>query len=123
MYKLILPLIIFVSGFAIYKNIGENNIVKTTKLKEGKISMSKIEIYTTTVCPYCVRAKELLKKKDVKYTEYNVGSDPSKLKEMLEKSNGSKTVPQIFINGKHIGGCDELYNLENEGKLDSLLEK
>ena len=84
--------------------------------------MAEIIIYTTTYCPYCTRAKALLDKKRVKYTEINVIDDEEKRKEMIEKS-GRTTVPQIFINGKHIGGYDDLYALEEKGELDALLKE
>ncbi|MBI1275625.1 glutaredoxin 3 [bacterium] len=82
--------------------------------------MSAVTIYSTTVCPYCVRAKELLKRKGVSYAEINVDDDAERAK-MIEKSGGRRTVPQIFIGSTHVGGCDDLYALEREGKLDALL--
>jgi glutaredoxin 3 len=83
--------------------------------------MAKIEIYTTAVCPYCNHAKLLLKNKDQAYTEIRVDKDDSKRQEMMIRSQ-RRTVPQIFINDKHIGGCDDLYALEKAGKLDGLLK-
>jgi len=84
--------------------------------------MAEIIIYTTPVCPYCVKAKDLLKRKGYSnYKEIDITKNTSSMKEMLEKSGGRKTVPQIFINGTHIGGCDDLYALEAEGKLDKVL--
>lgn len=83
--------------------------------------MPTIEIYSTTVCPFCVRAKALLDKKKVTYREYNLTKNPELREEMLKRANGKKTVPQIFINGRHIGGCDDLYELESEKQLDPLL--
>jgi glutaredoxin 3 len=80
-----------------------------------------IIIYTKGYCPYCVKAKLLLEKKDLDYTEINVESNDTALQEMLSKSGGKKTVPQIFINDKHIGGCDDLYNLEENSKLDEII--
>ena len=82
-----------------------------------------IEIYTTTYCPYCVRAKQLLDKKGAAYQEIDVTGDEAARMALVEKSGGRKTVPQIFINGQHIGGCDDLYALDKEGKLDKLLAK
>jgi glutaredoxin 3 len=79
-----------------------------------------VTIYSTTVCPYCVRAKELLKRKGVSYTEINVDDDAERAK-MIEKAGGRRTVPQIFIGNTHVGGSDDLYALEREGKLDALL--
>ena len=83
--------------------------------------MSKVLIYTTPICPYCVRAKSLLGKKGVAYDEVDVMMDYRARDEMLAKSGGARTVPQIFIGDTHVGGCDELYALDREGKLDPLL--
>ncbi|MBF0357891.1 MAG: glutaredoxin 3 [Magnetococcales bacterium] len=83
--------------------------------------MPKIIVYSTTVCPYCVRAKMLLDKKGAEYEEINLTKNPDRHDEMLEKTGGKRTVPQIFIGDKHVGGCDDLYELEFEGELDSLL--
>lgn len=82
--------------------------------------MAKVVIYSTDYCPYCVQAKRLLTSKKVSFDEINVENDPAKKNEMIEKSGG-RTVPQIFINDQPIGGCDELYQLDSEGKLDELL--
>ncbi len=84
--------------------------------------MQKVVIYTGPICNYCSAAKHLLSKKKIKYEEINVGNDPEKRDEMLKKSNGMRTVPQIFIGEKHIGGYVELKALENNGELDSLIE-
>ncbi|MBF0139625.1 MAG: glutaredoxin 3 [Magnetococcales bacterium] len=83
--------------------------------------MLEVEIYSTTVCPYCVRAKQLLDKKKVAYREINLTQNPELRDEMLRRANGKRTVPQIFINGQHVGGCDDLYALESSGQLDPLL--
>jgi glutaredoxin 3 len=83
--------------------------------------MPKITIYTTPICPYCVRAKSLLKKKGAPFEEIDVFMDSDAREEMESKSNGRRTVPQIFIGSQHVGGCDDLYSLENDGKLDTLL--
>ncbi|HEX6957203.1 MAG TPA: glutaredoxin 3 [Ferrovibrio sp.] len=83
--------------------------------------MADILIYTTFMCPYCSRAKALLEKKGQKYTEIDVSYDAAKRAEMTEKSGGRRTVPQIWINGQHVGGCDDLYALDRAGKLDPLL--
>lgn len=80
--------------------------------------MNKVELYTGDYCPYCVRAKALLEKKGVAYSEYNVQQDAGRRAEMLERSNGMRTIPQIFIGGRHVGGCDELHALERSGELD-----
>lgn len=83
--------------------------------------MASVVIYTTNYCPYCVKAKTLLERKGVSFQEIDV-TNPDDRTVMLEKSNGRRTVPQIFINDHHIGGCDDLYALEKEGKLDDLLQ-
>lgn len=82
--------------------------------------MKKITIYTTSVCPYCVRAKALFDRKSLKYEEVNV-EDQQERDKMIEKSGGRQTVPQIFIGSVHVGGCDDLYALEKDGKLDEIL--
>jgi glutaredoxin 3 len=82
--------------------------------------MAKVVIYTTRYCGYCVRAKQLLKKKQVAYDEIPVDND-RKLRQEMTRKSGGYTVPQIFIDGQPIGGCDELYYLERTGKLDELL--
>lgn len=83
--------------------------------------MAAIEIYTTPVCPYCLRAKALLKKKGQTWTEIDVASDDAARATMTKRAGGLYTVPQIFIDGKHIGGCDDLYALDRKGGLDRLL--
>ncbi len=83
--------------------------------------MAPVELYTTPICPYCLAAKDLLTKKGVKFTEFNVMGNAEKRQEMLARANGRQTVPQIFIGQTHVGGCDELYELEQDGKLDPLL--
>ena len=83
--------------------------------------MKPVTIYTTPICPYCVRAKSLLGKKGVAYDEVDVMMDQKAREEMLAKSGGARTVPQIFIGETHVGGCDDLYALDREGKLDLLL--
>ena len=83
--------------------------------------MSKIKIYTTPICPYCVRAKALLKKKGAPFEEVDVFMDADARAEMEDKANGRRSVPQIFIGEKHVGGCDDLYALESKGQLDPLL--
>ena len=84
--------------------------------------MTAVEIYTTTVCPYCVRAKALLKKKGVEYREINVETDESQREIMMQRSGGRRSVPQIFIGERHVGGCDDLYALDRQGELDRWLE-
>ncbi|HEU4550204.1 MAG TPA: glutaredoxin 3 [Rhizomicrobium sp.] len=83
--------------------------------------MKPVRIYTTPICPYCVRAKALLKKKGVEPEEIDVFMDSDARSDMEKKSGGARTVPQIFVGDTHVGGCDELYALERSGKLDSLL--
>lgn len=83
--------------------------------------MANVEMYTTQVCPYCVRAKQLLARKGAVVTEYRVDLDNALRDKMLERSGGRRTVPQIFINGKHVGGCDDLYALDSQGTLDGIL--
>lgn len=82
--------------------------------------MKAVEIYTTQTCPYCVAAKALLKKKGVSYTEIDVGANPSLRAAMTERA-GRRSVPQIFIGGTHVGGCDDLHALDHDGKLDPML--
>lgn len=88
-----------------------------------KRPMPTIDIYTSPMCGYCHAAKHLLKRKGVEFNEINVFVDGTKKAEMIQRSNGGRTVPQIFINGQHIGGCDDLYALDDMGKLDPLLTK
>ena len=83
--------------------------------------MADIVIYTKNYCPYCTKAKSLLTQKQQKFREIDVTNDEALQKEMIEKSGGRKTVPQIFINGKSIGGFDDLNALNSSGKLDPLL--
>ncbi|MEW6450268.1 MAG: glutaredoxin 3 [Pseudomonadota bacterium] len=83
--------------------------------------MPPIEIYTTPFCPYCIAAKELLGKKGVTFKEIDVSGNRDLRTQMTERANGGYTVPQIFIGATHVGGCDDLYALEEEGKLDPLL--
>ncbi len=85
--------------------------------------MPKIEIYSGGFCPYCMRAKSLLKQRKLQFTEYDVQAEPEKRTEMIERTKGARTIPQIFINGRHVGGCDELYALDRKGELDAWLEE
>lgn len=82
--------------------------------------MKKVVIYTTTICPFCVRAKMLLDRKKIPYEEINA-EDEKIRNQMIKKAGGAKTVPQIFIGNKHVGGSDDLYVLDKEGELDKLL--
>ena len=83
--------------------------------------MKNVEIYTGPLCAFCDFAKALLDRKGISYKEIFIGDDPNKMEEMIKKSNGMRTVPQIFIDGQHIGGSDQLHTLEKEGKLNSIL--
>lgn len=83
--------------------------------------MPAVTIYTTPICPYCVRAKALLKKKGVDFQELDVFMDAEAREQMEAKSNGRRTVPQIFVGDTHVGGCDDLYELDRAGELDTLL--
>jgi glutaredoxin 3 len=83
--------------------------------------VAKLEIYTKATCGYCARAKRLLEMKKVAFEEIPVDMGGPKKAEMVERANGRSTVPQIFINGNHIGGCDALMTLEQDGELDALL--
>ena len=84
--------------------------------------MKTIEIYTTPSCPYCVAAKRLLRSKGVTFQEIDVSRDPSFRVAMRDRAKGGWTVPQIFIGGRHVGGCDDLHLLDQQGRLDPLLE-
>tara|TARA_Y100001968_G_scaffold115002_2_gene104392 strand:- start:5447 stop:5710 length:264 start_codon:yes stop_codon:yes gene_type:complete len=84
--------------------------------------MAKVEIYTWQFCPFCIRAKALLNKKKVKFQEYQIDGDQTARQAMSKRANGRNTVPQIFINDQGIGGCDELCELEQQNKLDELLD-
>lgn len=83
--------------------------------------MKKIVIYTKEICPFCVRAKALLSRKNVAFEEIKISNEATR-DEMIKKSGGRLTVPQIFIGDLHIGGCDDLYELESQKKLDALLQ-
>ena len=82
-----------------------------------------IEIYTWSSCPFCISAKALLDKKQVNYQEYLIDGNDIEREKMAERANGRNSLPQIFIDEEHIGGCDDLYGLEAQGKLDRLLKK
>lgn len=83
--------------------------------------MAQVEIYTKSTCPYCIRAKRLLDSKGVSYKETQVDFGGAERQEMLARANGRTTVPQIFIGGRHVGGCDDLMMLESQGQLDAML--
>ncbi|MEM8780228.1 MAG: glutaredoxin 3 [Cyanobacteria bacterium P01_G01_bin.49] len=84
---------------------------------------ANVEIYTWSTCPFCIRAKALLGKKGVEFTEYCIHGDEEARDVMIERAQGRRSLPQIFIDDQPIGGCDDLYSLESEGELDSLLEQ
>ena len=83
--------------------------------------MAKVEIYSKMTCPYCIRAKALLQRKGVEVDEIAVDFGGEKRQEMISRAGGRMTVPQIFINDRHVGGCDDLFELEDMGKLDEML--
>lgn len=84
---------------------------------------SQVVVYSTLLCPYCHRAKALLRKKGISFTEIDVGMDAKKRAEMTERAHGGHSVPQIFIGDTHVGGCDDLHALEDQGALDLLLQR
>lgn len=83
--------------------------------------MPPITIYTRDWCPYCTAAKQLLKDKGAAFQEVNIGNEPGRRPEMIDRAGGKSTVPQIFIGERHVGGCDDLYALDSRGELDPLL--
>jgi len=83
--------------------------------------MPSIEVYSGDYCPFCQKAKALLKQRGYDYTEYNVQMDASRREEMRIRTAGARTIPQIFINGRHVGGCDDLYALDRKGELSPLV--
>ena len=84
--------------------------------------MVNVDIYTTPYCPFCIRAKKLLANKKVEFNEIDLSENPDKFEEMLSKSNGARTVPQIFVNGEHIGDCDHIHDLDQKGELNKILK-
>lgn len=82
---------------------------------------ANVEIYTWSRCPFCIRAKGLLERKGVQYTEYTIDGDEAAREAMAQRARGRRSLPQIFIDNRHIGGCDELYALDSRGQLDPLL--
>ena len=81
----------------------------------------KVEMYTWRTCPFCIRAKDLLRRKGVDFVEYSIDGDEAARSQMSRRANGQRSVPQIFINDDHVGGCDDIYDLDSQGKLDQLL--
>jgi glutaredoxin 3 len=100
------------------KDLTRLRIMQTLIFKENP--MPNITVYTTKVCPYCVKAKDLLKRKGAAYTEISAEDDEVR-DAMIIKAGGRRTVPQIFVGETHVGGCDDLYALDKAGKLDALL--
>lgn len=84
--------------------------------------MARVEIYTKFLCPYCTRAKRLLDSKGITYEEHDISTGGPKRAEMMQRAGGRHTVPQVFIDGRHIGGSDDLAALDSQGKLDPLLQ-
>jgi glutaredoxin 3 len=97
------------------------NILNSLLRRHPEKIKANVEIYTWQTCAYCIRAKMLLWWKGVNFTEYKIDGNEDARAKMAERANGRRTVPQIFINQQHIGGCDDLYRLDTEGKLDPLL--
>ena len=95
--------------------------INTLFNRQSEQIKANVEIYTWQTCPYCIRAKMLLWWKGVKFTEYKIDGDGAARTKMSERANGGRTLPQIFINNQHIGGCDDMYKLDAQGQLDSLL--
>jgi glutaredoxin 3 len=86
------------------------------------MAQKSVEIYTWATCPFCMRAKHLLDSKGVEYAEYQIDGDEDARAKMIDRAGGKRTMPQIFVDkDHHVGGCDDLYSLEQQGKLDSLL--
>lgn len=109
------------------KGMGERqkmfNCLKSLFGKKATGIHAKVEIYTWRTCPYCIAAKILLFFKGVHFTEYKIDGDEIARKKMAERANGKRTVPQIFINNAHIGGCTDLFALEQKGELNVLLRQ
>lgn len=118
-YRLLCVFIAIIIGVAWIKLSNRQLSHKDIPHKESP--MENIVIYTTTSCPFCVKAKKLLERKNAAYTEINVQDSTEKREEMIKKANGKRTVPQIFIKDEHIGGCDDLYALDEQGLLDEKL--
>ncbi|MGK7874255.1 MAG: glutaredoxin 3 [Xenococcaceae cyanobacterium] len=97
------------------------NVVNSLLGRHPERVKANVEIYTWQTCPFCIRAKLLLGWKGVKFTEYKIDGDEEARNQMAKRANGRRTVPQIFINKEHIGGCNELYSLDRKAQLDPLL--
>jgi glutaredoxin 3 len=90
--------------------------------RHPELVKANVEIYTWQTCPYCIRAKMLLWWKGVRFSEYKIDGDEVSRTKMAERANGRRSVPQIFINNQHIGGCDDIYQLDRQGQLDRLIQ-
>lgn len=88
---------------------------------ERAAAAAPVVIYTRATCPYCIRAKRLLEMRGARFEEFDINREPERRAEMIGRAGGRTTVPQIFIGGRHIGGCDDLFELEMEGRLETLL--
>lgn len=84
-------------------------------------SPARTQIYATPTCPFCISAKALLRKKGIRFDEIDLRAHPERRAEMMQRAAGRRTVPQIFIDGQHVGGCDDLFDLDRQGKLDAML--
>ncbi len=113
-FRLILVLLVIGSGCQYFTQ--QEHVTKQ------ECTMLKIEVFSKEICPYCVRAKKLLTKKGVSFTEIDIAQNAELRDAMIKRASGKQTVPQIFINDKHVGGCDDLYALDAAGELDSLLK-
>ena len=109
-----MQIIIFILILLIPINLGNVNMTSHQAYE--------IVVYSTNYCPYCVKAKRLLERKGLQYTEINIENNEVLRNEMIEKAKGRRTVPQIFIGEWHIGGCDDLHSLENVGELDKIIK-
>jgi glutaredoxin 3 len=98
------------------------SIIMKNNQNKSEVMMQDVTIYTTKYCPYCIRAKQLLKNKGLEFSEIAVDGNPALRQEMTRKAKRT-SVPQIWIGQQHVGGCDELYALERSGQLDTLLKK
>lgn len=89
--------------------------------EERAVAAAPVVIYTRSTCPYCIRAKRLLEMRGARFEEIDINREPHRRAEMIGRAGGRSTVPQIFIGGRHVGGCDDLFELEMDGKLEALL--
>jgi glutaredoxin 3 len=103
------------------RRVGERGTNCYVAADNRRTAMSPITIYTKGWCPYCSSAKDLLQKKGAAFDEIEIDRQPEKRGEMIQRSGGRSTVPQIFIGERHVGGCDDLYALDRRGELDTLL--